>query len=166
MDELNHLAEQVGALLQSRGLMLATAESCTGGWVGEAVTAIAGSSQWFDRGFITYSNEAKQEMLGVSADTLAEFGAVSEQTVREMAAGALKHSRAQITLAISGIAGPGGATLGKPVGMVCIAWIVRDGLGRAQTFYFSGDRSEVRRQAVVAALRGVLWIIESDVVTA
>ena len=166
MDELNHLAQQVGALLQSRGLMLATAESCTGGWVGEVVTAIAGSSQWYERGFITYSNEAKQEMLGVSAETLAEFGAVSEQTVREMAAGALKHSRAHITLAISGIAGPGGATLGKPVGMVCIAWIVRDGLGCAQTFYFSGDRSEVRRQAVVAALRGVLGIIESDVVTA
>jgi nicotinamide-nucleotide amidase len=166
MDELTQLAQQVGALLQSRALMLASAESCTGGWVGEALTAIAGSSQWFDRGFITYSNEAKQEMLGVSADTLAAFGAVSEPTVREMAAGALKYSRAHITLAISGIAGPGGATPGKPVGMACIAWIVRDGPGRAQTFYFSGDRREVRRQAVVAALRGVLGIIESAVVTA
>ena len=166
MDELTHLAEQVGALLQSRGLMLATAESCTGGWVGEAVTAIAGSSQWYDRGFITYSNEAKQEMLGVSADTLVEYGAVSEPTVREMAAGALKHSRAQITLAISGIAGPDGGTPGKPVGMVCIAWVVRDGQGRAQTLHFSGDRTEVRRQAVSTALRGVLQIIESDAVTA
>ena len=166
MDELNQLSGQVGALLQSRGLMLATAESCTGGWVGEVVTAMAGSSQWYDRGFVTYTNESKQEMLDVSADTLAEFGAVSEQTVREMAAGALKHSRAQVALAVSGIAGPGGATPGKPVGMVCMAWVMRDGPGRAQTFHFSGDRAEVRRQAVSTALRGVLHLIEDDKVVA
>ena len=100
MDDLNIIAEQVGAALKSRGLMLASAESCTGGWVGEAVTSVAGSSHWYDRGFITYTNESKQEMLGVSAQTLAEFGAVSEQTVREMAAGALKHSSAQVALAM------------------------------------------------------------------
>ena len=165
MDELNQLAEQVGAALKSHGLMLATAESCTGGWVGEAVTSVAGSSQWYDRGFITYTNEAKQEMLDVSASTLAEFGAVSEQTVREMAAGALKHSRAQVALAVSGIAGPGGATPGKPVGTVCIAWALRTGAGRSQIFYFSGDRAEVRRQAVIAVLHGVLQLIEGDTIT-
>lgn len=162
MDDLETLAEQVGAALKSRGLMLASAESCTGGWVGAAITAVAGSSHWFDRGFVTYTNESKQEMLGVSVKTLAEYGAVSEQTVREMAAGALKHSHAQVALAISGIAGPGGGSLEKPVGTVCIAWALRSGAARSQTFRFSGDRSAVRRQAVVAALRGVLMMIEGD----
>ncbi|MBT9614308.1 MAG: nicotinamide-nucleotide amidase [Burkholderiales bacterium] len=166
MDDLNQLAEQIGAALKSHGLMLASAESCTGGWVGEVVTSVAGSSHWYDRGFITYTNESKQEMLGVSAQTLAEFGAVSEQTVREMAAGALKHSRAHITLAISGIAGPGGATPDKPVGTVCIAWATRNSAGLSQTFHFHGDRAEVRRQAVVAALQGVLRMIEGETVTA
>lgn len=162
MDILETLAEQVGSALQSRGLMLASAESCTGGWVGAAVTAIAGSSQWYERGFITYTNASKQEMLGVSATTLAEYGAVSEPTVREMAAGALKHSHAHLALAISGIAGPSGATPGKPVGTVCIAWALRSGAGRVQTFHFDGDRSAVRQQAVVAALRGVLELIDEQ----
>ena len=165
MDELTQLAQQVGAALRARGWMLATAESCTGGWVGEVVTSVSGSSHWYDRGFITYTNEAKQEMLGVSAQTLAEFGAVSEQTVREMAAGTLKHSRADITLAISGIAGPGGATPGKPVGTVCMAWAMRDG-GHSTTFHFQGDRAEVRRQAVATALRGVLGLLEGAVASA
>lgn len=165
-DELIPLAEQVGAALKAHGMMLATAESCTGGWVGEVVTSVAGSSHWYDRGFITYANEAKQEMLGVAAQTLAEFGAVSEQTVREMAAGALKHSRAHITLAISGIAGPGGATPGKPVGTVCMAWATRSGAGLSQTIYFKGDRATVRRQAVAAALQGVLRMLEGENVTA
>ena len=160
MDELETLAEQVGAALQVRGLMLASAESCTGGWVGEAVTAVAGSSQWYERGFITYTNESKQEMLGVSEKTLSEYGAVSEQTVREMVAGALKHSHAQVALAISGIAGPGGAIPTKPVGTVCIAWALRSGAARSQTFHFSGDRNAVRRQAVVAALQGALELID------
>lgn len=164
MDDLNQLAEQVGAALKSRGLMLASAESCTGGWVGEVVTSVVGSSHWYDRGFITYTNESKQEMLGVSAQTLAEFGAVSEQTVREMAAGALKHSRAHITLAISGIAGPGGATPSKSVGTVCIAWAMRSGAELSHNFYFQGDRTAVRRQAVVAALQGVLRMIGGTVV--
>jgi len=160
MDDLEALAEQVGAALKQRGLMLASAESCTGGWVGAAVTAVAGSSHWYERGFITYTNESKQEMLGVSAATLAEYGAVSEPTVREMVAGALKHSHAQVALAISGVAGPGGATPTKPVGTVCIAWGLLTGAGRAQTFHFNGDRSAVRRQAVVAALQGVLELID------
>lgn len=142
--------------MKARGWMLVSAESCTGGWVGEVVTSVPGSSHWYDRGFITYTNEAKQEMLGVSAQTLSEYGAVSEQTVREMAAGALKNSRAHITLAISGIAGPGGAVPGKPVGTVCMAWAMRDGSGRSETFHFQGDRAEVRRQAVIAALQETL----------
>jgi len=150
------LAAQVGALLKSHGLMLATAESCTGGWVGEAVTAVAGSSGWYDRGFITYTNESKQEMLGVRGETLVQHGAVSEVTVREMALGALTHSRAQISLAISGIAGPGGGSPGKPVGTVCFAWAVRDGAVKSERCLFPGDRWEVRRQAVEKALRGVL----------
>ncbi len=162
MDDLETLAEQVGAALKSRGFMLASAESCTGGWVGEAVTAIAGSSHWYDRGFITYTNESKQEMLGVSVATLAEHGAVSEQTVHEMVAGALKHSHADVALAISGIAGPGGATLEKPVGTVCMAWALRSGAGRVQTLHFDGDRGAVRRQAVSAALRGVLDLLSDD----
>ena len=165
MDELGELAAQVGAALKARGWTLATAESCTGGWVGEAVTSVAGSSHWYDRGFITYTNESKQEMLGVSAQTLAEYGAVSEQTVKEMAAGALKHSHADITVAISGIAGPGGAAPGKPVGTVCMAWAARSGTGHSKTFHFDGDRAEVRRQAVIAALRGVLRMMEGEAVT-
>ena len=165
-DELSKLAEQVGAALKSRGLMLATAESCTGGWVGEVVTSVAGSSHWYDRGFITYTNESKQEMLGVSANTLAEYGAVSEQTVREMAAGALKHSRAHITLAISGIAGPEGGSPDKPVGTVCVAWAMRNGVEQSQTMHFLGDRLAVRQQAVVAALQGALRGILDAVIVA
>ena len=166
MDDLTQLAQQVGAALKARGMVLASAESCTGGWVGEAVTSVPGSSRWYDRGFITYTNEAKQEMLGVTAQTLAEYGAVSEQTVREMAAGALKHSRAHIALAISGIAGPGGATPGKPVGTVCVAWTTRSGAGHSQSFHFQGDRAAVRRQAVAAALQGLLRLIDGATVTA
>lgn len=150
------LSQQVGAALKVHGLMLATAESCTGGWVGEAVTSVPGSSQWYERGFITYTNDAKREMLDVSADTLSSHGAVSEETVREMAAGALKHSRAQVVLAVSGIAGPGGDVPGKPVGTVCFAWSLAGEQPASETMHFIGDRAAVRRQAVIHALRGVL----------
>lgn len=160
-DMLHRLAEEVGKALQQRGMMLAAAESCTGGWIGEAVTAVPGSSGWFDRGFITYTNDAKQEMLGVSAATLAGFGAVSEQTVREMAAGALKNSHAHAALAVSGIAGPGGGTAEKPVGTVCFAWGLTNDEVSSETRIFAGDRSEVRRQAVVHALRGLQVRLES-----
>ena len=160
--ELLRLSEQLGAALKARGWMLASAESCTGGWVGEVVTAVPGSSHWYDRGFITYTNEAKQEMLGVAPETLARYGAVSEQTVREMVAGALRHSRAQVALAISGIAGPGGGSPQKPVGMVCLAWGAKDGSVQAQTRHFSGDRQQVRAQAVAAALQGVLACVGAD----
>jgi len=157
MDEmLYRLAENVGKALQQRGMMLAAAESCTGGWIGEAVTSVPGSSGWFDRGFITYTNESKQEMLGVSAATLAGFGAVSEQTAREMVAGALKYSHAHAALAVSGVAGPSGGSAEKPVGTVCFAWNLANEAVSSETRIFAGDRSEVRRQAVVHALRGLL----------
>lgn len=164
MHELNEalyqLAEETGLALKVKGWMLATAESCTGGWVGEAITAIPGSSAWYDRGFITYTNESKQEMLGVSSVTLEEFGAVSEETVREMAAGALRHSHAYISVAISGIAGPSGGSPGKPVGTVCLAWEVKGGAVKSERCLFSGNRQEVRRQAVGHALQGVLALMQ------
>lgn len=159
-DTLSTLATLVGAKLKAQGAMLASAESCTGGWVAQAITAIAGSSDWFERGFVTYSDAAKQEMLGVRADTLASYGAVSEQTAREMAAGALRHSRAQLALAITGIAGPSGGSPDKPVGTVCFAWSKDQGPTLAQTRRFDGDRESVRRQSVIVALQGVLELLE------
>lgn len=153
---LDALANLVGARLKEKGLLLATAESCTGGWVAQVVTSVSGSSEWFDRGFVTYSNEAKREMIGVRAETLDRHGAVSEETAREMAAGALAASRAQIALAITGVAGPTGGTAQKPVGMVCCAWAVRGGAVDATTKHFAGDREAVRRQSVELGLRGVL----------
>ncbi|NMF98340.1 nicotinamide-nucleotide amidohydrolase family protein [Aromatoleum toluolicum] len=151
-EELHALSRRVGDWLAARGATLACAESCTGGWVAQTVTATAGSSGWFDRGFVTYSNEAKQELLGVAAATLARHGAVSEETVREMVAGTLAHSRARYALAVSGVAGPGGGTAAKPVGMVCLAWGERGGEVRSETVRFAGDRTGIRRQAVIRAL--------------
>jgi nicotinamide-nucleotide amidase len=159
-DTLSTLATIVGARLKERGLLLASAESCTGGWVAEAVTAIAGSSEWFERGFVTYSNAAKMEMLGVSAATLEAFGAVSEQTAGEMATGALAHSHAQLALSITGVAGPGGGSAEKPVGLVCFGWAGEGGAPLVITRNFSGDRESVRRQSVICALQGVLECLE------
>lgn len=161
-EELERLAADVGLALQSAGQRLVTAESCTGGWVGEAVTAIAGSSDWFDRGFITYSNAAKREVLGVAAATLSQHGAVSEETAREMALGALKQSRAQISVAITGVAGPGGGSADKPVGTVCFAWAKNDAALRSERRLLKGDRTEVRRQSVLIALRGILGLCSQD----
>ena len=142
----------------AKGQSLVTAESCTGGWVAQAVTSIAGSSDWFERGYVTYSNAAKREALGVSGKTLLRHGAVSEATAREMARGALKRGRGTIALAITGIAGPGGGAPGKPVGTVCFAW-ARGRKMRSETKRFRGGRSRVRRQSVAHALRGVLrWL--------
>jgi nicotinamide-nucleotide amidase len=152
---VNELARKVGEALKARGLKLATAESCTGGWVAMEVTAIAGSSDWFERGWVTYSNAAKREDLAVREDTLAQFGAVSEETAREMAAGALARSGAQVALAVTGVAGPSGGTVHKPVGMVCFAW-AHGGKIRSETRRFDGDRESVRRQSVLRALEGVL----------
>jgi nicotinamide-nucleotide amidase len=159
---LTTLATLAGARLQARGMLLATAESCTGGWVAEAVTAIAGSSAWFDRGFVTYSNEAKQDMLGVRKATIELHGAVSEQTAREMAAGALGHSRAGIALAITGVAGPTGGSVEKPVGMVCFGWATKAGAVDAVTRQFDGDRRAVRRQSVIFALQGVIERLDGE----
>jgi nicotinamide-nucleotide amidase len=150
------LAAQVGQALKAKGWMLVTAESCTGGWVGEAVTMVSGSSEWFERGFITYTNVAKQEMLGVKAATLEAYGAVSEQTVREMVAGALANSHGHVAVAVSGVAGPTGGTPAKPVGTVCLAWGIRGVEPTAVTRHYAGDREAVRRQSVVEVLEGVL----------
>lgn len=166
MLDLELLAEDLGRLLVDRGEMLAVAESCTGGWVAETVTAIPGSSAWFDRGFVTYSNAAKMEMLGVAETTLAHHGAVAEQTARAMAQGVIAHSRADWSVATTGIAGPSGATPGKPVGMVCFAWARRDGGCEAQTCHFSGNRTEIRAQAVRHALNGLIERIDSAPVVA
>jgi nicotinamide-nucleotide amidase len=136
--------------------MLVTAESCTGGWVAEAVTMVPGSSEWFERGFITYTDLAKQEVLGVKTATLEAHGAVSEPTVREMVTGALAHSPGQVALAVSGVSGPSGGTRAKPVGMVCLAWGLRGREATSITRHFPGDREAVRRLAVIAALEGLI----------
>ena len=153
--DLYELAARVGHKLRAAGRRIVTAESCTGGWVSKALTDVAGSSQWFECGFVTYSNAAKVRDLGVSAGTLTSFGAVSEQTVREMAEGALRVTHANVALAVSGIAGPSGGTPGKPVGTVWIAWSWPDGESTAQQFRFKGDREAVRRASVEAALMGL-----------
>ena len=155
-EALHHLASQLGERLQQARQVLACAESCTGGFISKVVTDIAGSSQWFDRGFITYTNQSKMELLGVPEATIAEHGAVSEATARAMASGALAHSQAHISLAVTGIAGPGGGRLDKPVGTVWFAWATRAGSLDSDTQQFPGDRDAVRRQAVVHALEGVL----------
>ena len=150
------LAERLGAALRARRWTVATAESCTGGLIAAAVTEVAGSSEWFDRGFVTYSNEAKVEMLGVRSETLAAHGAVSEATAREMAMGALSRSGAALAVAVTGIAGPAGGTPAKPVGLVCIAWARRGAAVEAQTQRFAGDRAAVRAATVDRALEGLI----------
>lgn len=153
---LLHLATHIGDRLRARGWMLATAESCTGGWIAKTLTDVAGSSDWFDRGVVTYSNAAKHEMLGVRLDTLAQHGAVSAPVVTAMVAGALAQSRAQVALAISGIAGPGGGSPEKPVGTVWLAWGLPEQPIVTRCVRFAGERDAVRQQAVEMALSGLL----------
>lgn len=155
-EALEQLAIALGQQLAARGLRVATAESCTGGLVAAAITAIAGSSRWFDRGFITYSNEAKIEVLGVPQATLDEFGSVSEETARALAMGALQRSLADVSVAVTGIAGPAGGSPGKPVGMVCFGWAVPGTATTTTTRHFSGGREAVRQASVVAALEGLI----------
>ena len=158
------LLGEAARLLQTArvaGLKIATAESCTGGLVAALLTAVPGSSDVVDRGFVTYSNSAKVDMLGVSPATLVTAGAVSEATVAEMAQGALEHSAAQLAVAVSGVAGPGGGTLAKPVGMVCLAWAQRGQPSRVRTLQLPGDRAAVRRQSVIHALRGLIELTNS-----
>lgn len=157
---LTRLAAQLGAALAARGETLALAESCTGGWVAACVTAIAGSSAWFERGFVTYSNAAKSEALGVPPALIAQSGAVSEATAQAMAAGALAHSAADWSIAVTGVAGPGGGTPEKPCGTVCFAFMRREGSPIARTRLFSGDRQAVRRQSVAYALQTLVDLLE------
>jgi nicotinamide-nucleotide amidase len=155
-DEIVALAAELGRCLALRRAFVTAAESCTGGLVAGAITAIAGSSGWFQQGFVTYSNEAKARTLGVPAETLARHGAVSEETARAMAEGALRVSRADYAVAITGIAGPDGGTAAKPVGMVCFGWAVRNGPATAVIRHFPGDRAAVRRASVIFALQGLI----------
>lgn len=158
---MQKLSRTVGERLKAAGAMLVTAESCTGGWVAQALTSVAGSSEWFERGFVTYSDNAKRELLGVRAETLSQHGAVSEETAREMARGALERSRGTLALSVTGVAGPGGGSAEKPVGMVCFAWAGKAGELRSETCNFRGDRESVRRQSVVRALQGVLEALDA-----
>ncbi|ENM5883126.1 nicotinamide-nucleotide amidase [Vibrio metoecus] len=150
------MSQQLGLLLAKQQQILTTAESCTGGGVAYWVTEVAGSSAWFDRSFVTYSNEAKQEMIGVREATLQQFGAVSEQTVEEMALGALLHSKATLAAAISGIAGPGGGSAEKPVGTVCFGFASVQGWLKVETCHFAGDREQVRQQAIKHVLQSLI----------
>ncbi len=155
-EELCELVKTVAEVLSSVEMDLATAESCTGGWVAKVLTDVPGSSIYFDRGFVTYSNQSKNEMLGVREETLLLHGAVSREIVKEMAKGALELSTASMSLAVSGIAGPTGGTENKPVGTVCFAWMIRGDVPVAETMYYEGDRDSIRRQAVIHSLEGVI----------
>lgn len=156
MNGIDDLSRQLGEACLRAKVSLATAESCTGGGVGEAITRTAGSSAWFDRGFVTYSNEAKVDLLGVKQETIGSHGAVSEAVAREMAIGALHQSTAGLAVAVTGVAGPGGGTATKPVGLVWFAWASLDGEVRTKFEVFGGDRAAIRNQAVVEALRGLV----------
>lgn len=155
-EALAMLTATVAAELKAHGRMLATAESCTGGWIAKLCTDLAGSSAWFERGLVSYSNQAKQEMLGVGVSELYRFGAVSEEVAAAMASGALRFSRADCALAVTGIAGPDGGTPDKPVGTVCFGWAMTGDIVETERHRFSGDREAVRRATVGVALRGLL----------
>ena len=162
MERLSELSENVGHVLSAQHLKLVTVESCTGGWIGQSLTAVAGSSVWYERGFVTYSNASKSELVGVPRELISRSGAVSEPVVRAMARGALSHSPADLALAVTGIAGPDGGSADKPVGTVWLGWIARTGMERAEQYLFTGDREAVRRQSVVEALSGLIRFLEED----
>lgn len=152
------LALEVGRRLLASRALLVTAESCTGGAIAQAVTSVAGSSAWFERGFVTYSNASKEQMLGVARATLERHGAVSEETAREMALGALARSRGTLAVAVTGVAGPAGGTEEKPVGTVCFAWASAHRT-RSETRHYAGDRGSIRRQSVERALQGAIELL-------
>lgn len=158
---LERRALALGPLLVGKRRMMATAESCTGGWIAQTVTAIAGSSDWFDRGFVTYSNQAKMDMLGVAAATLDAHGAVSAETAAEMAAGALARAGVGITVAVTGVAGPAGGSAEKPVGTVWFGWCLDGGVPVTRRHRFDGDRESVRRQTVAVALDGLFELLDT-----
>ncbi len=154
--DFEKVAKELGETLERRQLTLTTAESCTGGMVSEVVTSVSGSASWFERGFVTYSNQAKQEMLDVPAETLKEFGAVSEQAAIGMAKGALEHSHASVSIAVTGIAGPTGGTDEKPVGTICFAWVLKDGFLKSEKKHFDDDRNNIRLQATEYVLQQLI----------
>ena len=160
-EEITRIARVLGRACKRRHVDVSTAESCTGGGVAAAITRISGSTSWFDRGFVTYTNLAKKQMLGVSRRTLAKRGAVSGEVACEMALGALKHSPADISVAITGIAGPTGGSRSKPVGLVWFAWAARKGGVQARCLRFKGDRQAVRRQSVAVALQGLIDLLRT-----
>jgi nicotinamide-nucleotide amidase len=151
-NELFTLAERLGQSLKANGHKIATAESCTGGWIAQVITEVPGSSAWFDRGFVTYSNNAKIQMLGVNPQTLAEHGAVSAEAAQQMAAGALENSEADWAIAVTGIAGPDGGSEEKPVGTVYIAWQNKTGFSKVEKLNLSGNRHQIRKQTVEKAI--------------
>ncbi|MDD5577854.1 MAG: CinA family protein [Methylobacter sp.] len=151
-NELGDMAERLGQYLKVNGKKIATAESCTGGGIAQIITEVPGSSAWFDRGFVTYSNAAKVQMLGVRQETLEKYGAVSAETAKEMVAGALAHSEADIAIAVTGIAGPDGGTPQKPVGTVFIAWAWKNGHDKVEKMQFSGNRHRIREQTIKIAI--------------
>ena len=159
MQDIQDLAAQVGRALQEKNLFLATAESCTGGGIAQAITEIAGASAWFDCGFIVYSNDSKTELLDVPTALIAQHGNVSEEIAEAMAQGALANSDADVTVSTTGIAGPGGAVPGKPVGTVCFGWAMRDHT-HTERLVFAGDRHAVRQQTIAHALQGLLHFLE------
>ena len=159
---LQALASKLGACLLARNMRLATAESCTGGWLAKIITDLPGSSSWFNGSLVTYANEAKHQILGVQKSTLDEYGAVSGETVLEMSAGVLAHMDADVALSISGLAGPGGGSDKKPVGLVWFSWGRRDEQVKAGSYNFEGDREAVRRQAVEKALHLLLELLECE----
>jgi len=158
-------AVALGRALEARGWMIATAESCTGGSIARALTEIGGSSAWFERGFVTYTDASKHDLLEVPAEVLASCGAVSEAVAARMAEGALKRSRAQFALSVTGIAGPGGATPDKPVGTVCFGWASIGEAPRTATMHFAGDRAAVRDASALHALRSALECLAADRIT-
>ena len=157
---IDDLTGQLAHLLPSRGLMLCTAESCTGGLIAAACTDRAGSSVWFERGFVSYSNAAKTDLLGVPADLIVRHGAVSQEVARAMAAGALVHAQAQLAVAVTGVAGPGGGSADKPVGTVWLAWALGSQV-RTELRHFEGDRGAVRQATVVRALQGLIEMLQT-----
>jgi nicotinamide-nucleotide amidase len=158
-DRITEIARELGRVARRRGVDIVAAESCTGGGVAAAITRISGSAKWFERGFVTYCNEAKREMLGVRQRTLRDHGAVSEEVVREMAAGALARSHGDVSVAVTGIAGPTGGSRKKPVGLVWFGWGVRRGTVQARVFRFKGNRVAIRRQSVAVALQGLIDLL-------
>ena len=149
------LCEQLASTLLARGWMMATAESCTGGMIAARCTDLSGSSQWFERGFVTYSNAAKSELLGVPAELITQHGAVSEAVARAMADGAVRHAHAQVSVAVTGIAGPAGGSADKPVGTVWFAWCVNEQLS-SERRVFDGNRAAIREATVAHALQGLI----------